>query len=660
VTAVSPTTPDTHHSSASLPGNAAVREAAATLVDLLTGTTREATRRERLVQHLLVHLVADQPVPLSRIARDVVVPVGPGRRVAHVDLHVGPCPASTTGPAAGAAEQPTRVLLARPDVHPDEHRHGATLLTQVLETLPNSPSPAEGLWTNGRDIVAMRRTVAADGTVTVEDAAPPARRAGGRLVWPARPDELRVAVRRCLDALYARRALTGQRAVAVLTELVAAGVVDADRPPPRFWAGALKQASAAGRSQASARLRGLLTDAAADQQVGHLLASGHAAALDDATLCAAVAALATVPLLAVGSDLLGVAYETAVTASGRAGRGQYFTPVNVAAALAALVDPQPGERILDPACGSGRLLLACLDQVRTTHGGSTAGAPVLTGIEIDHDLAALAGANLRLRAADGQIHAGDALTCTPLYGDPHPGATGPPPGTGRFDVVVANPPFGEGLTVGDPRVLAAYELACHLAPAADGAWRPTGRRRHAVPPEVLFLERCLAWLRPGGRLGLVLPGGLLSNPGWQPVRAWLLQRIRLLAVVDLPVATFLPAVGMATSLLVAERRAQVTPTWAEQEARRPVFMAVAETVGHDRRGAVTWRRTPEGEVAGGQEVVQLQVRRDESSRPAPVRHCIPRPQVDDDLPEIQAAYQAFRRRHYGAAAAGSAGGEGAA
>jgi type I restriction enzyme M protein len=259
----------------------------------------------------------------------------------------------------------------------------------------------------------------------------------------------------------------------------------------------------------------------------------------------------------------------------------------------------------------------------------------LAGIDLDPDLVGLAATSLRLSGAAGEVLAGNTLTGEPAYGTDPAAWVGL--GTARADIVVANPPFGAELAVDDPAVLAQYKLGHRLEPTDDGRWRASARLLPWVPPEVLFLERCLAWLRPGGRLGIVLPNGVLSNPGWEPARAWLLERAKPLAVVELPVEAFLPAMGVASSLVVLERRQQVTPDWVVTEGDRPIFMAIAERVGHDRRGKVLWRRTPEGDRAWAVDEMDL------PAAGGPRRcHRIPRPLVDDDLPQIVAAYRVFR------------------
>src|SRR5438552_14294905 len=83
---------------------------------------------------------------------------------------------------------------------------------------------------------------------------------------------------------------------------------------------------------------------------------------------------------------------------------------------------------------------------------------------------------------------------------------------GSVDVVMTNPPFGSEIPITDESILKNYDLAHIWEKLADGSFRNTGRLQGSVAPEILFIERCLEWLKPGGRMGSVLPDGILGNP----------------------------------------------------------------------------------------------------------------------------------------------------
>ncbi len=91
---------------------------------------------------------------------------------------------------------------------------------------------------------------------------------------------------------------------------------------------------------------------------------------------------------------------------------------------------------------------------------------------------------------------------------------------------------------------------------ADGWTR--GELQKKVPPEILFIENCYKFLKPGtGVVGIVLPNGILGNPGEQmeAVRWWMLRHMELLASVDLPGEAFLPQISIQASCVFLRRRA---------------------------------------------------------------------------------------------------------
>jgi type I restriction enzyme M protein len=170
-------------------------------------------------------------------------------------------------------------------------------------------------------------------------------------------------------------------------------------------------------------------------------------------------------------------------------------------------------------------------------------------------------------------------------------------GLGAFDYVFTNPPFGAKIPVEDPDILRAFDLG-HTWKKSGEVWTK-GEPQKKVPPEILFIEACFRFLKPGsGVMAIVLPNGILGNPGEQTefVRWWMLRNMELLASVDLPAEAFLPQVSVQASCVFLRRRAAdelrlVGKTGLKQ---RPVFMAIAESCGHGRRGEDTWERNPDG------------------------------------------------------------------
>jgi len=140
-----------------------------------------------------------------------------------------------------------------------------------------------------------------------------------------------------------------------------------------------------------------------------------------------------------------------------------------------------------------------------------------------------------------------------------------------------------------------------------------------LPPEQLFIERCLQFLKPGGYLGIVLPDSILSNPGLKWIREWILKKTYIIASIDLPTETFEPYTGTQTSVLILRKKTQ------EQEKLQEdyeIFMAIPEKVGHDRRGNPIYKTTPEGKI-----------KLDKNGNPI----------IEDHLPEVAKAFKEWLR-----------------
>ncbi|MDM7461241.1 MAG: N-6 DNA methylase [bacterium] len=157
----------------------------------------------------------------------------------------------------------------------------------------------------------------------------------------------------------------------------------------------------------------------------------------------------------------------------------------------------------------------------------------------------------------------------------------------RFDVVLANPPFGSRGKVNTPHLLQRYELGHRWQHAKQG-WHPTHLLSPGQPPEILFIELCLRLLRPYGRMAIVLPDGILQNATTEHVRDWIRGRAELEAVVSLPQHTFVPyGTGIKTSLLLLRKH----PAQPHQ-----VFMAVPQKIGYDVKGQPLYLRDCDGKV----------------------------------------------------------------
>jgi type I restriction enzyme M protein len=170
-----------------------------------------------------------------------------------------------------------------------------------------------------------------------------------------------------------------------------------------------------------------------------------------------------------------------------------------------------------------------------------------------------------------------------------------------------------------------------------------GTLRTAMPPEVLFIERCVQFLKPGsGKLGIVVPDGILGNPDYEYIRYWILANCQLLASVDLPVETFLPRTGTQTSVLILRRKSEqekLAASLSEHREDYNIFMAKAKTVGKDRRGGIVYLREPTGKEVIRRELYE-QFRNSTLLDFQPTVEISGRI-VDDQLPRIAELFRKF-------------------
>ena len=150
-------------------------------------------------------------------------------------------------------------------------------------------------------------------------------------------------------------------------------------------------------------------------------------------------------------------------------------------------------------------------------------------------------------------------------------------GLNRFNVVITNPPFGKDLKIVGEEKLSQFELGHKWKLDKKNNQFIKTKVEQKKAPQILFIERCLDFLVEGGRLGIVLPDGIYGNESSSYIRSWISQKAKIIAIIDIPLETFLPHTGTKTSVMFLQKRKNLPADY-------PIFMAVAETCGHDRRG----------------------------------------------------------------------------
>ena len=297
-------------------------------------------------------------------------------------------------------------------------------------------------------------------------------------------------------------------------------------------------------------------------------------------------------LIEAERDVLADAFETFIDHALKGGQGQFFTPRNVVKMMVEILDPTHEEMIIDPACGSGGFIIESLryiwgklnveaedygwQDVNLLEEKINVANTCIRGIDKDYFLSKIAKSYMAIMGdGKGGIFCEDSLE-RPENWD---AKTRQKIHLGDFDVVLTNPPFGSKIPVTGTDKLSQYELA-HKWKNKKGTndWEKM-KLAEKEAPQILFIERCLQLLKDGGRMAIVLPDGVFGNESLGYIRQWLLKRGRIIAIIDIPLETFMPNTGTKTSILVFQKlNSHLIPE------NYPVFMCTAETCGHDRRG----------------------------------------------------------------------------
>ena len=353
-----------------------------------------------------------------------------------------------------------------------------------------------------------------------------------------------------------------------------------------------------------------LFDEARDQWKG-VFPEHSAFELSDSHLAVCVSSLQDIKLFNSNLQVVDEAFEYLVSKSAKGEKGQYFTPRHVIDMCVKMLNPQPGEYMIDTAAGSCGFPVHTIFKLTGTL-FTNAEIPeadkenVLKVFGIDFDEKTVRVARtLNLIAGDGETNVLHLNTLdyerwddsteknsrwVRTYGD----------GFERlkalrmeqdenklfgFDILMANPPFAGDIK--ESRILHQYNLT----------FKQNGKAHTKVGRDILFIERNLDFLKPGGRMAIVLPQGRFNNTSDKYVREFIAERARILGIVSLHGNTFKPHTGTKTSVLFVQK-------WNDDPSVGPlcrkidnysVFLAVSENSGKDNSGDYVFLENSDGQ-----------------------------------------------------------------
>ena len=328
--------------------------------------------------------------------------------------------------------------------------------------------------------------------------------------------------------------------------------------------------------------------------------------LTDSHLSICVSSLQDIKLFNSNLQIIDEAFEYLVVKSAKGEKGQYFTPRHVIDMCVKMLNPKQGEYMIDTAAGSWGFPVHTIFQF-TGHLFTDEEIPeedkqdVLKVFGIDFDEKTIRVARtLNLIAGDGESNVLHLNTLDFERWNDRTEQDGKwinAYGKGferlkrlrtqrnqnkrfNFDLLMANPPFAGDIKEG--RLLHQYQLG----------FRENGRVQSKVGRDILFIERNLDFLKPGGRMAIVLPQGRFNNASDKYIRDFIAEHGRILAVVGLHGNTFKPHTGTKTSVLFVQKWEKELCTEVEDY---PIFFAVSEKGGKDNSGDYIYAQNSDGQ-----------------------------------------------------------------
>lgn len=575
------------------------------IVDSISGIPLRDTPEERVRQRFIAILQSDYGYPKEVIQREV--PIQSGSSLLLDETDGSPIRADIViynSKKAAVNRDQGNILFVVECKQPNVTDGYAQLVSYIFNT-----SAIGGVWTNGEGISVYRKNKSNIGLDEILSLP------RYREEWQdgdeipnksslPRPQNIRFLLASCHNKLYGRGMENEDFDLAMdMVRILLAKIEDETAPGenPRFWITNSEYHSSDGRARAAAEVQSLFREYA--NQYPDIFDEHEKIQVGDDCIAEAVGILKDWSLAARFDDaddwdLMGETYEQFTHINLKRQQGQFFTNRLVVSMMIQILDPQIGEHTLDPAGGSGGFATAIFRYLRrkvleTTQPNSPSRQRQLSLIKDNVFLVEIAKRLVKiakcamLMTGDGQsgMTRGNSLDNYDRL-DPWiisrccKGKSNAP------DVIATNPPFsGQKVEsmISDRTILRNYIFGHSCKVQDNGEYIFSDSDNDLLlrqAPEILFLERCLDWLKPGGRLGIVMPKGFLDNISYEQYRQWLLANYKLDGVVTLHKDTFQPDTGVRTCILFISKPL----ISSDLPSNYPIFMAQSQRIGQDSKG----------------------------------------------------------------------------
>lgn len=629
------------------------------ILDFIDGLTqRNETPEEYVRQEIAKSLVREYEYQKAEIAVELTIAVG--SRKPRADLVIF---------NEGEAHKQDRACIIieckSQKIKSSDRKDGIGQLQSYMAACPNVNY---GMWTNGLERFCFRR-VDKDGNVSFDEIPdiPVKGRSEDEIERPrfdqlkaASSDSLLFAFRRCHNYIAGNQGLQKPDAFWELLKLIFCKIQDERSDQIEFFATSKERHNLNGQLKVKRRVDALFDEVKSDYRT--IFGENEKVELTSEVLSYIVTQLQMYSLLESDIDVKGRAYEEIVGSNLRGDRGEFFTPRNICQMAVHMLDPGEKQLVMDPACGTGGFLITTMnyviEKIRQAeidkYGGNVERAEnaipervkrfaqnFILGTDLNPYLVKASKMNMVMNNdGAGGLYQANSLH-SPARWDEQLRTREI---IGQIDLLFTNPPFGSKIPIDDPAILEMYDLGHAWSyDASTDNWSMQDKVQKSQPPEILFIERCVRLLKPGtGRCAVVMPDGILGSPGLGYVREWILRHTRVLASIDLHPDTFQPHVSVQTSVLVLQRK---TPEEIAVEGAAgrfndyQVFMAVANHIGHDKRGNVTYVRDRRGnEIV---EEVEEQTKEYEDGKPVYKRQRSQKKVIDDNTLQIAQAFRTW-------------------
>jgi len=594
------------------------------IVDFIDGSFRNDTPEEYVRQQIEKSLVKEYVYPKNLCTVEHSIKVGSSRKRADIVIF-------ETEERQKQEDIKIIVECKQEKISPNNKKEGLEQLKTYMASCINCEF---GLWTNGKDRFVFRKITKAEKVAFDEIIDIP--KLGQSLAEAEKPDikdlreatgdNLKFTFRRCHDYIAGNQGLQKPEAFWELLKLIFCKIFDEHSERIEFYVTSEERKSLNGQLKLKKRIDSIFEQVLQVPEYQGIFKSNEKIELEPRVTAFIVAQLQNYSLLESPIDVKGAAYEEIVGANLRGDRGEFFTPRNICELTVKMINPKIHEKILDPACGTGGFLIIAMNHVLTQIKESVKKRwrdPLnptdnermmlfeeikrytennIFGFDLNPNLVKATKMNMVMNNdGSGTIFQANSLEHPHKWRDELITKLKINSGIdiAKFDVVITNPPFGTKIPIDDPAILEQFEIAYIWEKQNDGTFVKSDRLQKSVPPEILFIERCLQLLKEDGRMAIVLPDAILGAPGRQYVRFWILQNTQVLASIDLDKDTFQPKNGTQTSVLFLRKKTdeeKQAEMLSKKMRRYPVFMAMAEKIGHDKRGNTIYKRDEEGNV----------------------------------------------------------------